>query len=290
MSAGPALAQPAFPPELVRFVPYKSKPVFTGAKGMWDAKIRERGWILREAGGWKLWYTGYDGTKEGIRRLGHATSPDGIQWTRHPKNPLLADLWVEDMMIVHHKGQYIMVAEGKNDIAHWLTSRDGINWTPKGKLDIRTKNGQPIAAGPYGTPTLFRDHDRWCLFYERNDLGVWLATSSDLKVWTHVQDEPVMTPGPAEYEKNLIALNQVIKHQGRYYAYYHGSARAGKFKGLWSTCVATSTDLIRWQKCAKNPLVPSAENKSSGIVIPAGRAFRLYTMHPEVWVFGPGKR
>jgi len=276
-----------FPAELVHFSSYKNNPVFTPVKGEWDAKIRERGWIRREGGDWKLWYTGYDGTKEGQRMLGYATSKDGVAWTRHPKNPLLKNEWLEDMMIVKHDGKYHMFAEGRNDVAHLLVSIDGVDWTQQRKLDIRLKNGKPIADGPFGTPTAWREKERWYLFYERNDLGVWLATSTDMKVWTNVQDEPVMKPGPGEYEKDLIALNQIIQHNGRYYAYYHGSAREGKLKGLWSTCVATSTDLVNWEKYPGNPLVPSAENKSSGILVHDGERYRLYTMHPEVHLFMP---
>ncbi len=78
-----------FPSELVRFVPYPGNPVFTPAQGQWDARIRERGWIMRDDGIYKLWYTGYDGSKDGRRMLGYATSPNGIKWTRSPSNPLV---------------------------------------------------------------------------------------------------------------------------------------------------------------------------------------------------------
>jgi beta-1,2-mannobiose phosphorylase / 1,2-beta-oligomannan phosphorylase len=172
----PPAAQPLdakkWPTELVQFSPYKTNPVFSPAKGQWDAKIRERGWILREDGQYKLWYTGYDGSKDGIRRLGYATSPDGIAWTRHPKNPLLKEVWVEDMMIVKHDGKYYMFAEGREDRAHMLTSDNGLDWKPAGQLNIRLKNGKPIPDGPFGTPTVWRENDRWHLFYERNDLGI----------------------------------------------------------------------------------------------------------------------
>ncbi len=286
--AHPAIAQTAddtkFPPELVKFTPYKTNPVFRPVEGKWDAKIRERGWIMREDGQYKLWYTGYDGAKAGQRMLGYATSPDGITWTRSARNPLARDHWVEDMMIVKHDGKYYMFAEGREDRAHLLTSENGIDWKRVGQLDIRLKNGKQIPEGPFGTPTAWREKDRWYLFYERNDAGIWLATSDDMKVWTNVQDDPVMKPGPAEHDKDLIALNQIIKHNDRYYAYYHGSAKTGAKKGLWSTNIATSTDLIHWEKYADNPLLPIGENKSSGIVIHDGERFRLYTMHPEVYL------
>jgi hypothetical protein len=289
-SAAARQAKPAdvkFPPELVEFVPHRVNPVFAAEPGKWDARIRERGWILREEGVWKLWYTGYDGTRDGLRMLGYATSPDGIQWTRHPKNPIYRDHWVEDMMVVKHDGQYFMFAEGKDDRAQLLVSKDGLSWKRVGQLDIRKKDGTPIPDGPYGTPTAWHEGGVWYLFYERSDLGVWLATSRDLKVWKNVRDEPVLTPGPGAYDKDLIALNQIIRYKGRYYAYYHGSAKAGPNAGRWSTALATSTDLIHWEKYPGNPLQPVAENKSSGIVVLDGGNFRLYTMHPAVYLHVP---
>lgn len=277
-----------FPALLVRFVPYQKDPVFRAAgKGHWDARIRERGWILREDGIYKLWYTGYLDKPGAVLHLGLATSPDGIRWTRHPKNPLYTRHWVEDMMVVKHQGKYYMFAEGKDDLAQLLVSDDGLDWTRRGQLDVRLKNGRPISAGPYGTPTAWLENDTWHFFYERGDLGIWLATSKDMKVWTNVQDEPVMTPGPGDYDKDLIAFNQVIKHKGRYYAYYHGSARTGPKAKLWTTNVATSTDLIRWEKYPGNPLQPVDQNKSSGIVVADGKGFRLYTMHPAVYLHVP---
>lgn len=48
--------------------------------------------------------------------------------------------------------------------------------------------------------------------------------------------------------------------------------------------MAASDDLIRWKKCPQNPLLPVAENKSSGIVVHDGKRLRLYTMHDKVEV------
>ncbi len=276
-----------FPAELVKFKPYPHNPVFgPGKPGDWDEAIRERGWILKDNNTYHLWYTGYKTTGEVSMRLGHATSPDGIQWKRDPKNPIYQKHWVEDMMVVKHMGTFYMFAEGKHDQAQLLRSEDGIHWTRQGQLDVRLKNGKPIEAGPYGTPTAYYEKGVWYLFYERADSGIWLATSKDMKVWTNLQDDPVIALGPGKYDAEMIAVNQVIKDRGRYYAYYHGSGSTAKPR-LWSPAVASSTDLIHWTKYEGNPLRKPAENRSSGIVVPVGKQFRFYTMHGKVDLFLP---
>ena len=178
-----------FPEKLVHFVPYKNNPVFAGTGyATWDKEIRERGYILREDSAWYLWYTGYTDINE-TKFLGYATSPDGLAWTRYKDNPIYTAGWVEDMCVVKSDGLYYMFAEGRGDTAHLLTSPDRIHWTEQGNLDIRRTDGNSIAAGSYGTPYAMKERGLWYLFYERDDLGIWLATSKDLKVWTNVQDE-----------------------------------------------------------------------------------------------------
>ena len=66
----------------------------------------------------------------------------------------------------------------------------------------------------------------------------------------------------------------------------HGTA-AERSPSLWSTNVATSTDLIHWKKYPNNPLLPIEANKSSGILVHDGRQFRLYTMHDTVHLHFP---
>jgi len=273
----------SFPAEFVAFVPGPNNPVFSAAgEGHWDTKIRERGWILREGNDWKLWYTGYDGTRAGIKLLGLATSSDGLTWTRHPGNPLIADHWVEDMTVVKRGGVYYMFAEGVGDHAQLLTSTDGIDWQRHGTLDIRYTTGQPLTPGPFGTPTIWVEDGLWHLFYERLDAGVWLATSRDLKTWTNVQDQPVLLPGPEAYDKHMIAMNQIVKHDGWYYALYHGTPAA---KSPWNTDVARSRDLLQWQKFPGNPIVPG--DKSSGEFVFDGEQLRLYTLHALVDIYYP---
>lgn len=278
---------PTYPRELTQFTPYKGNPVFTGTgDDTWDENIRERGYILKENDGYSLWYTGYSSGDEAEMYLGYATSQDGIVWTRHPENPVYDDSWTEDMMVIKVDSLYYMFAEGEKDIAHWLTSIDKVHWTEQGKLDIRYTDGRPLSEGPYGTPTVWLEDSTWYLFYERNDEGIWLATSKDLVLWTNVQDEPVLSKGPEPYDFYGVAMNQVIKHQGRYYGYYHGTALEDWSE--WSTNIAVSDDLVHWEKYGGNPILE--DNKSSGILVPDGTRYRMYTMHPEVVLHFPVKK
>ena len=281
------LATPAatltFPPELVKFTPCENNPVFEGAgPGHWDEKIRERGWIMYEDNAYHLWYTGYQTKGDETRKLGCATSTDGIHWERYPGNPIISDVWAEDVNIVKVDGTYHMFSEGVNDEAHLLTSTDRIHWKERGKLDIRKANGEPIAPGPFGTPSAYYEDGTWYLFYERDDEAIWLATSKDLKTWTNVQDAPVLECGPGAYDKKMVAFDQIVKYDGIYYAYYHGLIPDTNPQE-WTSAVAASADLIHWKKYPGNPIVRG--DKSSPVLVHDKAGYRLYTMHPAVCVY-----
>jgi hypothetical protein len=274
------VAADEFPHDLVRWVRDPQVPVFQGTgSATWDRAIRERGWILIENETYHLFYTGYDGTRTSPRLLGHATSGDGVIWTRDPANPLLSGSWVEDLCVVKRDREFLMFAEGERDVAHRLASSDLRRWTEGGSLDIRGTDGSPIALGARGTPVVLVVDGVWNLFYERGDQGVWLARSGDGVLWTNVQDDPVLPMGPEPYDAHAVAINQVFERDGYYYALYH--ANATRPWRDWTTCIARSRDLVRWEKYPGNPILK--ENRSSAILVtgPDGRS-HLYTMHPEV--------
>jgi hypothetical protein len=274
-----------FPKELCDWSPHQDNPLFSGTgRATWDRNIRERGFILREADRWHLWYTGYNRERLARHLLGYATSDDGIHWERHATNPVFDASWVEDMCVVKHGATYFMFAEGLHDVAHMLTSTNGLQWKEHGPLDIRRRDGSPLSPGPYGTPTVWIQDDTWYLFYERGDRGIWLAQSTDHRRWTNVQDDPVIATGPAEYDRCAVALNQVIRYRDKYYGIYHANADP-QWKAPWTTCLAVSDDLIHWTKYAGNPVIRS--NDSSGILVDDGRQLRLYTMHPAVKLWLP---
>lgn len=274
-----------YPDELIHFTPLSENPVFSGSgENTWDQRIRERGYILKEDDGYHMWYTGYEPDSDStMMKLGYAYSQDGLQWTRDSKNPIFDESWVEDMMVLKYEDTYYMFAEGEGDVAKMLTSKNRIDWENQGDIKIFQTSGEPISEGPYGTPTVWVEDGIWYLFYERNDGGIWLATSTDRKKWTNVQDDPVITMGPAKYDQYGVAVNQIIRHGGYYYAYYHATSHEDWRD--WTMNIAASEDLIHWTKYAQNPIM--GDNKSSGFTVHDGEKLRFYTMHPEVVVHFP---
>ncbi|NLO31762.1 MAG: MBL fold metallo-hydrolase [Candidatus Hydrogenedentes bacterium] len=276
-----------FPTELVAFTPLLENPVFEGGgEGAWDENLRERGWILYEEGMYHLWYTGYPSDKRVRKQLGYATSADGLHWERYANNPLDVEMWVEDMIVVKVDGSYYMFAENHNDETHLLISKDRIHWQEEGELTILKTNGEAIDPGPFGTPTVWYEDEVWYLFYERDDEAIWLATSTDLKKWVHVQDEPVLERGPDDYDQAMIAMDQIVKYEGIYYAYFHGLI-PGNWPQEWTSNVAASTDLIHWEKYSGNPIVDN--DKSSPILVQHDTGYRFYTMHSEVFAYEQGE-
>ena len=66
---------------------HPANPVLAaGEKGQWDDDGIERVAVIRLApNDWRMWYA-----CTGQRRsIGLATSKDGVQWTKHPGNPVL---------------------------------------------------------------------------------------------------------------------------------------------------------------------------------------------------------
>ncbi|WP_157637842.1 glycosylase [Flexithrix dorotheae] len=279
-----------FPKEMVAFSPYQKNPLFSGTeRDTWDKKIRERGFILQEDGNYKMWYSGYKGNNQDPKYLGYATSTDGINWERYAEQPIFEEKWCEDMMVTKHQGKYYMFAEGANDIAHVLVSVDGISWEELGDLEISQTNGEPIAPGPFGTPTVWIENEQWYLFYERDDEAIWLATSAgDPRIWKNLQDEPVLKKGPGDYDKGAVATNQIVKFQDKYFMYYHASSYPDwqSTNAKWSSNVAMSTDLIHWVKYPHNPIIEG--DYSSPILVPDQKGnFHLYTMHDQVRLYLP---
>jgi hypothetical protein len=138
-----------------------------GSPGEWDSLLVGRPSVLHEGGRFRMWY---DGRKdlppgplaEGLptsadshRFVGHATSEDGVVWTKHGDNPVFArDAGGVDVERVG--GGYLMVYES-HEGTRAAVSPDGIAWRDRG-LWVPRSDGEADRHG-HVTPMLLPGED-----------------------------------------------------------------------------------------------------------------------------------
>lgn len=120
----------------------------------WEAEGLMCPHVLWEDGTWRMWYSG-GGLEEPVA-IGHATSPDGIDWTKHAANPVIAPnpgvSWERERatgaQIVPHDGGYLAFYIGFEDIdtarIGLARSRDGVTgWErhPANPIVVPTPGG-----------------------------------------------------------------------------------------------------------------------------------------------------
>jgi len=124
--------------------------------------------------------------------------------------------------------------------------------------------GPVIDRGPHGAwdhvavdnPFVYVEDGTFYCFYEAENAGgqeqVGLAVSTDLLKWTKHKSNPVLRAGPpGAWDHRAAKLPVVAKHGETYVMLYTGKDGRGAAIGL-----ATSKDLLYWDKAASNPVIP----------------------------------
>jgi predicted GH43/DUF377 family glycosyl hydrolase len=170
-----------------------------GHTDSWDAVWLESPAVIYEDGLYKMWYTGM--TTEGGKargQIGYATSTDGIDWDKHPDNPLVnvggegsgEDYVVGACTVIKRDSLYEMWYGGMSraDMAlnekvdtvnvGYATSSDGIYWQKYHGNPVMTTYSptyDPDSGGPWAPCVLFIDSE-YRMWYESGS-GISLATA-----------------------------------------------------------------------------------------------------------------
>jgi predicted GH43/DUF377 family glycosyl hydrolase len=125
-----------------------------GNNGEWDDERVERACVIKDGATYKMWYSGYNGSKY---KIGYATSSDGINWEKYAGNPVLdlGDIgdWDDDNIfhpwvikddnpttIGHEYKMYYSGFDGSSWSLGYAYSSDGINWSKSGANPILTSS------------------------------------------------------------------------------------------------------------------------------------------------------
>ncbi len=260
-AAGVALAQ-------TEWVQYPDNPVIgPGEPGSWDDGGRWVVSVIRVDDTYHLWYGGYDDPLE-ANGIGHATSPDGVEWTMDPANPVLTQgepgawdrwFWFPSPAVMYDGSEFHMwyaaTASTSGDIIQggYATSPDGSAWTKY--------EGNPVLdVGPPGSwdddqvrpATVILDDETYKMWYSGfgGSSGIGYAESPDGIDWTK-HPEPVLgrLSHPGGWDK--FPIDPSVVFDGFLYHMWY----AGHTTGDWKIGYAFSTDGINWTRHRDNPVV-----------------------------------
>lgn len=224
---------------------YGQQPVLSiGAPGQWDSGSVNQAWVIQESGGYKMWYGGqtYDIQNQTLFtwEIGYATSPDGINWTKYPGNPIFTPgvngswdgKYVYLPIIVKTGSNYTMYYRGENSkqVAQTgvATSTDGIHWTreglmppiPKGTWDANWNSLYSVTATYGGYLMAYSGNSTQA----SNHYYIGFASSTDGINSAPYASNPVVAPnlGGIAFDSQGISDPMVISVGNQYYVYYEG--------------------------------------------------------------------
>jgi predicted GH43/DUF377 family glycosyl hydrolase len=237
-----------------------------GGATSWERDELSPNSILFEGGVYKLWYhgggyfMGGSGTRYGNGRIGYATSPDGITWTKYATNPVLDigsaggfdDEQVAEPRVVKVAGGYRMYYTGRNAAAKrqslgLATSTDGIAWTK----DSRNPILDSTRWGDFWGGAFFYESGVWLLWHADDSGGssrINFKWSRDGIAWTDGTQNPVLVPsGVANAPDGSLVGDSVSGYRdgNTYRIMFTGFASnlfgtSGRFEGICMASVAAT--------------------------------------------------
>jgi predicted GH43/DUF377 family glycosyl hydrolase len=209
----------------------RPEPVIdVGGPGSWDEQhVLDPAAVLHD-GRLYLYYSAVSPRCE--RAICLAVSEDGIQFRKHPGNPVLVggapEVVVRDG--VFHLYFWQSVPGSRGFQIHLATSRDGFAFDGS-EPPIALPVGPPGAWDSFTveTPRIFSEGGLYYMLYCGSDRNAdypfhaGLATSNDLRCWEKYPGNPVFSRGDeGAWDEGAVWFTTVERIGGRYYLWYEG--------------------------------------------------------------------
>ena len=250
------------------------KPVMVpGSAGQWDEEFIAPVSVIYYKNTYHMWYWG--GIYTDTSRVGHATSPDGVEWTKDTNNPVLdvgpngdwddntimpgSVLVIDSVFHTWYTGHTGPIFNENFRIGH-ATSQDGITW-------IKDPNNPVMSMGPNGTwddtwvagAIVIHDGSEYHMWYTGWDgvgyTRIGHATSPDAMTWTKDENNPVLTSELGSWEYPSVNGGAAVYDGLTYHMWYSGGFAAEMKIGH-----AVSEDGRTWIRDANNPVLEPGPN------------------------------
>jgi len=243
----------------VNWIPYTAPVLENGTAGSWDDTAAWAPVVWWSGEAYHMWYVGKaDPGWASVNHIGHATSSNGIDWTKDARNPVLKgfddDSWQRKLVGVE-------VVQAGGELWMWYAGAASGGYQSIGLAtaplvsDWHRYEGSPVlengGTGEWDSqratqPAILYDGETYHMWYTGLDQlgaeGTWqigYATSPDGIVWTKSGDNPVIAlqGGYADGTQG----SSVVKNGPAYEMYF-----AGLSGTTWSIWKATSNDGVNW--------------------------------------------
>lgn len=248
------------------FIKVNQNPILSPGPDNWDSKAIWLPTIVYDGHEYKMWYVGDNGSGY---QIGLAHSYDGINFNKDPHNPVFSKLSdhknVDSPFVLYYENQYHMwyseFDSGSTSKINYVTSNDGISWTPNSTVVPF------IPTTGFGTngvmePTVVKEDSGYKMWFTSSD-GNWsmgMATSEDGKIWSSYSNNPVLR-GDNVWDGTQVVGPSVLIDQGIYKMWYNSNSNN---QTLPSTInFASSVDGVNWEKTADyNPVISRGSGTS----------------------------
>ena len=263
-----------------------------GSPGSFDAGGGWPGTVVFDGSSYHLYYVGFpepDGPFFQGWQIGHATSPDGLIWTKDAANPVVglgsAGEWDERSLskpAVEFDGSmfHMWYVGGNTSVASagYATSLDGSMWTKHGENPVLEPGPPGSWEGEILAPhtVLFNGSTYRMWYYAGPSVGPWqigYAESSDGLSWTK-HTTPVLSPGPpGSWDSWSPHEPALVIDGGVFHMWY--TASTGSVADL-SIGYARSDDGINWTKHVPRPVVTHDPYAISSTVLLEDGTYRMW--------------
>jgi predicted GH43/DUF377 family glycosyl hydrolase len=254
------------PPLDFQWKRYAHNPIFPAKAGTWMESQTANPDLLLNGDTYFMYFRGQQG---GHDRIGLATIPhrqfDGVTWNIHPE-PIIdvgdPGSWDEnhcvDPAAVLVNGKIYLYYTGVNPRVErsimLAVSDDGIHFAKYGK--------NPVIAGGGAPEVVYHDSTFYLYFWwpvpKKKGFQIHYATSKDGYHFTDPSPNPVVPAGPeGSWESFTVETQRIFSEGGLYYMIYCGSDRNKDYP--WNAGLATSRDLVHWDKYPGNPIFSRGE-------------------------------
>jgi len=210
----------------IDWTPYEANPVLrAGTGGSWDDNRLINPYVIVNKNAYQMWYSASDGNNY---RIGYATSPDGVSWTKYEGNPVMDlgpegswdDSEVTDPCVYFDGAVYHMWYAGANGSTTrigYASSADGISWTKYEGNPVLDKG--PVPDWDYRhvyAPDVLFDGMTYHMWYTGTvESSGWYhrtgyATSNDGRSWKKHGDNPVLMPSDGSWDSQWVGYVKVL--------------------------------------------------------------------------------